>query len=405
MKKLILLLFMIIWTSAVFAQTGEVYERSVGTQHGKYPLTVTGLRSAIASLDTGVVYVAYPGILDTAGVGAIPSTVKVHGWLFGDIVVFNESVFQNMILNTDISRGAIFRNTYSGSAPISGHKVGLWSISGLEREGGYTLAAWQVISAADFELKMISADTVTNVYGTRNTFALGSYSDFLITNYYGHTNFWWAPSGSGAITNWYSYYSSLDNIPGALTITNGYHFYGAGDYPSYFGGDVEAAGTLKATEEMLIQHPVNDVDLSALKMIRIDIDHFSYLINWGAQTHTDSLWVQPAKSKIISIVIRLDEQWVGSSIDGMQISIGYTGDPDGLIIDSGNQVSDAVGTEYEELGIDYDTFTEGLHGRCTADVQINIRATVSSGAGILSNMTDGNISVYILYESPNIAPY
>ena len=81
MKKLILFLILLIST-AIFAQTGERYEKFVGFSKGKYPLTLGGLKSAINSLDSdsGTVTIAYPGI-DTIGLGIIPSNVKLDGWL------------------------------------------------------------------------------------------------------------------------------------------------------------------------------------------------------------------------------------------------------------------------------------------------------------------------------------
>ena len=36
-------------------------------------LTVTGLKKAISALDSGVVYISYPGLWDTTGLGAIPN--------------------------------------------------------------------------------------------------------------------------------------------------------------------------------------------------------------------------------------------------------------------------------------------------------------------------------------------
>jgi len=43
--------------------------------------------------------------------------------------------------------------------------------------------------------------------------------------------------GSRVVNNWYSYYSQPFNF-GATQ----YHFYGLGDYPSYFGGDIQSQG-------------------------------------------------------------------------------------------------------------------------------------------------------------------
>lgn len=92
-KYLLFILYFVFTTTALFAQTGEKYERSIGSAHGKYALTVAGLQSAIARLDSGVIYIAYPGLWDTTGLGAIPSTIKLNGWLFGKMVNTAPSYF------------------------------------------------------------------------------------------------------------------------------------------------------------------------------------------------------------------------------------------------------------------------------------------------------------------------
>ena len=81
MKKLILF-FIFLISAFCIAQTKEVYEKQVGYQVGKYPMTLQGLQQAINSLqnDSGVVYIAYPGI-DTTGVGALSVNISLRGWL------------------------------------------------------------------------------------------------------------------------------------------------------------------------------------------------------------------------------------------------------------------------------------------------------------------------------------
>lgn len=72
--------------SSIDLTIGDPYVRFVGTQTSKYPLTATGLKNAIASLDSGEVFIAYPGIWDTTGLGALKSTVTLNGWILGKYV-------------------------------------------------------------------------------------------------------------------------------------------------------------------------------------------------------------------------------------------------------------------------------------------------------------------------------
>ena len=48
------------------------------------------------------------------------------------------------------------------------------------------------------------------------------------------------------VNTFYSFHSTLGGsasiAPANVTINTFYHFYGKGDYPSYFGGDLEADG-------------------------------------------------------------------------------------------------------------------------------------------------------------------
>lgn len=76
-------------TSFSRAQNQPVYKsepfvRELGLQIGKLPLTANGLQRAVQSLgDSGVVLISFPGVWDTAGVGAIPEGITLKGWLFG----------------------------------------------------------------------------------------------------------------------------------------------------------------------------------------------------------------------------------------------------------------------------------------------------------------------------------
>jgi hypothetical protein len=55
----------------------------VGGDPYNYALKMEGIREALKDLDSGVVYVNYPGVNDTTGLGAIPAKKYVRGWISG----------------------------------------------------------------------------------------------------------------------------------------------------------------------------------------------------------------------------------------------------------------------------------------------------------------------------------
>lgn len=89
---LIIAICLIVEVNLAQIYTSEPNESYVGMQYGKFPLTVQGLREAIDRLDDGgVVHIAYPGIADTTGLGAIPADVNINGWLLGKFVAIQDS--------------------------------------------------------------------------------------------------------------------------------------------------------------------------------------------------------------------------------------------------------------------------------------------------------------------------
>jgi hypothetical protein len=55
----------------------------VGGDPYNYSLKMEGIREALKSIDSGVVYVNYPGVDDTTGLGAIPAKKYIRGWIAG----------------------------------------------------------------------------------------------------------------------------------------------------------------------------------------------------------------------------------------------------------------------------------------------------------------------------------
>jgi hypothetical protein len=65
----------------------------VGGDAYNYALTAAGLRAAIKSIDSGVVYIHYPGITDTAGLGPVPDDITILGHYLNNFVRIGGSIF------------------------------------------------------------------------------------------------------------------------------------------------------------------------------------------------------------------------------------------------------------------------------------------------------------------------
>jgi hypothetical protein len=65
------------------SKRGNPYFLEVGGDPYNYALKMEGIREALRDLDSGVVYVNYPGVNDTTGLGAIPAKKYIRGWIAG----------------------------------------------------------------------------------------------------------------------------------------------------------------------------------------------------------------------------------------------------------------------------------------------------------------------------------
>jgi hypothetical protein len=340
MKKFLLgLLFAIMSTVAMGQYSSEPNERYVGQTRGKYPLTLQGLQAAISNLDSGVVYIAYPGLSDTTGLGTIPSNIYIQGWMNGSPM--NSSVFIAMDANditqpfdslevtgdariggdlevggsllvdgavstnvTDNPDSSIFKvirlganwwgasdfQTIITDANNDLAKNPLTSFFGLS----YTSSSGTRTQGMDVQRSTLTLEMTGTAQGGSNTtypltgvngtnariqytdahsinlemasgfvswFNIGGAGSDITQNYFGYYSGGHRWGGSRVIDNWYGYYSAFP-IGGA--VNNFYHFYGAGNYPSYFGGDLLVEGYLEG--DIKTHKIVSDTTLAASLM-------------------------------------------------------------------------------------------------------------------------------------------
>lgn len=313
MKKLLFVaLFCLLWSFSGFAQSEkEPFEKYVGTARGKFPLTVSGLQRAIAKLDSGVVFIAYPGLWDTTGLGAIPSTIKLNGWLFGSMInTVNLSKIYGAFYQNNVSwDDEPFRLQYQPDPSDSGYtymeRNVAWMFIDVDgtlplsiyRSGG--LKVGMNIMNPNIDVSHSAAELIgiqSIVWGNMPTFnaiqinRLALFSGYFKANdsidvkkTYGMRISPDYATGEWKTDDYYSYYSGLTDAEyfNLFTVANtAYHFYGNGDYPSYFGGDLQVDGDL-------------DVDGNNFTTGYSDTGNPLFKIQgntWGGRTSDDVEW-------------------------------------------------------------------------------------------------------------------
>lgn len=272
---------------------GDNFFRQVGGAPKNYPLTVQGLKDAIASLDSGTVYVSYPGLWDTTGLNYTKFSVAITGWFKGNYVeylnksttTYNKKYFfgeqtaikeantidysysKFTLADSRISWHAILRinaiqNQNSKIYNANSQTLALYNRVDVNPTSGLSYNAGAMQNTIIFDNASCSGyaagqsySTYTNAMAFKNVkngtlWMLNlndSYIDFgsggalTTTNGASGYSFRIGSIGSGASLggNFYAYRSDLSTNIAKLTGTK-YHFYGLGNQPSYFGGSVNA---------------------------------------------------------------------------------------------------------------------------------------------------------------------
>ena len=277
--------------SAVGQFIGESFTRYVGMADKKYPLTVTGLQNAIASLDSGIVYIAHPGLWDTTGLGTMPDNITLSGWLWGNLYTFlsndgetlNQTNGQDIFINRRRSHnwwGAMTNENYLSTeifidagetnyqmlGQVNRIFITMDSLVYNERStpsqngvyfyptnvatigGNASLVGSEnfIFFSSDITATIPNVTMNSNVMdwvpiGVSGALFNGA-ANLTITNVYGYKNSGGSWSTPGTIGTVYHFYADGTSFAASGTPTQ-YLFYGKGDYPSWFGGDVRTAGS------------------------------------------------------------------------------------------------------------------------------------------------------------------
>ena len=142
----------------------------------------------------------------------------------------------------------------------------------------------------------------------------------------------------------------------------------------------------------------SNINITNLRVVKVTKAHDSDLFDVGATSDSATIWTQPANSKLIAVMMRLETNFVATSMSDLRVEMGQAGDQDGLLTTTGNLTSDSEDTEYEDVGAYYDTFLEGIHGKTNATIAWIAYAT-ATGAN-LSTTSAGTMDFYFLYEGP-----
>lgn len=273
LKKILILCFLL--SGFLFSQqySNDKYEKYVGTQLGKYPLTVSGLKDAISALDSGVVYISYPGLWDTTGLGSIKSNVTLSGWLFGIHYLGRIKLDRTKVSVTIGDTTDIVTITDNADNTHTSGKIGLRTYKYGDTWRGGQLEAYKNWggTALDSYNSIFSLAAVVEGFSNSNIYTSGgairiktgkniispgrvpTLIDFLTTN---NVDSWLDPAfRMTQYGNFIAAQGIYANFQGDFltpidTNNTAYLFYGNGDYPSYFGGDLQADGDVIKFENM-----------------------------------------------------------------------------------------------------------------------------------------------------------
>ena len=127
----------------------------------------------------------------------------------------------------------------------------------------------------------------------------------------------------------------------------------------------------------------------------ITLNHTSYLFNNPGLTDGGTLWTQPARTTLVSVMIQMDEQFVATNMTDLRVTIGLAGDNDGILQTTGNLTSDAANTEYKNRGAYWNAATGGEY-YCNSATEWKIYST-ATGAN-LDTTTAGQITIWLRWE-------
>lgn len=220
-------------------------------------------------------------------------------------------------------------------------------------------------------------------------------------------------SPAAAARGYFLYHSSTDTPADAWDLAGGGSLrlrYSAGAFAfqeATIVSTTAGALTLSPTTSVDMTRPTDGVinafqydgiAITNYKVVKVTKAHGSDLFDAGATTDNATIWTQPVNSKLIAVMMRLETQFDGTSWSDLRVTMGLGGDNNGLLTTTGNLTSDAVDTEYEDVGAYYDTFLEGIHGKTNATIAWIAYAT--STGGNLSASTAGTMDFYFIYEQP-----
>ena len=130
------------------------------------------------------------------------------------------------------------------------------------------------------------------------------------------------------------------------------------------------------------------------KIHEVTKDHASDLFDAvGVTTDSANIWLQPANTILLACKTRLDAQFAAAGLSDLDVTVGDGGNNTGILNPVAmNGWSDAVGTEYKDRGLYWNT-VGGLY-KATATQWIAYSSSVGAN---LDTTSAGQISFYFFY--------
>lgn len=166
------------------------------------------------------------------------------------------------------------------------------------------------------------------------------------------------------------------------------------------GGPIQVNNTVDGAVQGFTR---SAVVITNIKTAKVPKAHNSDLFDAAALTDSATIWTQPANTRLIAVMMKLTVRFVGAGIASVVVTMGDAGDPDGLLLTTGNLVSDAVATEYEQAGVYWADFAGGM-AEGLASKRANASGTkawIAYATAVGANLDQtsaGSIDFYFLYE-------
>jgi len=138
----------------------------------------------------------------------------------------------------------------------------------------------------------------------------------------------------------------------------------------------------------------NDTSLYNIARYHIAKVHGSDLFDAAGLTDSVTIWTQPANSRLENVIIVLETQFVAAGMTDLDVTVGDAGDNTGILLETMNLTSDAVGLDYSLKGAYWSATTAGAYYTTAAKAWLAYSTAVGAN---LNTTSAGEVIFYFIY--------